>query len=140
MGLMSMSWLWIAIAIGVAFYFFRRSSGAKTGGPRTDLRNLLDGPPNGGHDSDDGSARDGVQQASGLNAHAPDAAIDPVSGEPLATARALTSLHQGRVYYFANRENRERFEASPEKYAGKVAGHAVPGSDAQHEQQHRHGC
>jgi hypothetical protein len=83
MGLMSMSWLWIAIAIGVAFYFFRRSSGPKTGGPRTDLRNLLDGPPPDGHD---GRARDGVQKASGSNADTPETAIDPVSGEPLATA------------------------------------------------------
>jgi YHS domain-containing protein len=137
MGLMSTSWLLIAIAVGVAIYLFRRRSSATSGRQTTDFRNLLGGPRQGGHD---GRAGDGVQPASGSSGDAPEAAIDPVSGEPLATARALTSLHQGRVYYFANRENRERFEASPEKYAGKVAGHAVPGSDAQHEQQHRHGC
>ena len=137
MGLMSLSWLWIAIAIGVAFYFFRRGSGAHTGGHRTDSRNLLDGPRHGG---DDGRAAHGAQPASASNANAPEAAIDPVGGEPLSTARALTSFHQGRVYYFANKENRDRFEASPEEYSGKVAGHAVPASDAQHEHGHRHGC
>lgn len=127
MGLMSLNWLWIAIAIGVAFYFFRRSSGANAGRDRTDSRNPLDEPR---HVDQDGRDGHGVQPASGSNANAPDAAIDPVGGEPLSTARALTSLHQGKVYYFSNRENRDRFEASPEEFAGKVAGHAVSGSDA----------
>ncbi len=58
----------------------------------------------------------------------------------MSTPKALTSLHHGRIYYFASKENRDRFEASPEEYTGKVAGHAVPGSDAQREHQHRHGC
>jgi YHS domain-containing protein len=123
MGLMTISWLWIAIAIGVAFYLLRRGSGTNTGGPRTDFRNLLDRPRH------DGRAGDGIQPTTGSNADAPEAAIDPVGGEPLVTARALTSFHQGKVYYFANKENRDRFEASPLEYAGKVAGHTVPGSD-----------
>ena len=124
MGLMSLNWLWIAIAIGVAFYFLRRSSGENTGAHRSDSRNLLDGLRHGG------DVRHGVQTESGSNANAPDAAIDPVGGEPVSTAKALTSLHEGRVYYFASKENRERFETSPEEYAGKVEGYAVPGSDA----------
>ncbi len=137
MGLMSLNWLWIAIAIGVVFYLFRRNSGANAGGHGTDSRNLPDGTRHGGHD---GRAGHGVQTASGSNANAPEAAIDPVGGEPLSTARALTSVHQGRIYYFANKENRDRFEASPDEYAGKVAGSAVPGPDSQHEHGHRHGC
>jgi hypothetical protein len=40
----------------------------------------------------------------------------------------------------ANKDNRERFEAAPEEYAGKVEDHAVPGGDTQHEHRHRHGC
>jgi YHS domain-containing protein len=137
MGLMSLSWLWIAIAIAVAFYFFRRNSGANAGGHRTDAPNPPDVPPQVGYD---GRAVHGVQTANGANANAPEAAIDPVGGEPLSTARALTSVHQGRIYYFANKENRDRFEASPEQYAGKVEGYAVPGPDAQHQHGHRHGC
>lgn len=134
MGFLSMNWIWIAIAIGVAFYFFRRSSSAHTGGHGTDHRNRLDGPRHGGH------AGYGVQPVNGVAADAPGAAIDPVGGEPVSTAKALTSVHQGRVYYFASKENRDRFEASPQEYAGKVAGHAVPGSNAQPEHRHRHGC
>lgn len=133
MGLMSLNWLWIAIAIAVVFYFFDGILVQNTGGHRTDSRNLPDGPPLGGHAS---RAEHGVQTASGSNANAPDAAIDPVGGEPLSTARALTSLHQGRVYYFSNKENRDRFEASPEEYAAKVAGYALPGSGAQYEHGH----
>ena len=134
MGFLSMNWIWIAIAIGVAFYFFRRSSSAHTGGHGADDRNRLDGPRHGGH------AGHGVEPANGGDAIAPDAAIDPVGGEPVSTAKALTSVHRGRVYYFASKENRNRFEASPQEYAGKVAGHAVPGSGAQREHRHRHGC
>ncbi len=131
MGFLSMNWIWIALAIGVAFYFLRRSSSANTGGHGTGVRNRLDGPRHAGH---------GAQPASDSKTNAPEAAIDPIDGEPVSAAKALTSLHQGKVYYFASKENRDRFEASPEEYAGKVVGHAVPGSDAQPEHRHRHGC
>jgi YHS domain-containing protein len=133
MGLMSLGWLWIVIAIGVVFYLFRRNSGANAARLGNDSRNLLDGRRDSGHD---GRAERSVQTSSGSNANAPEAAIDPVSGDPVSTARALTSFHQGRVYYFANKENRDRFEASPEEYAQKVAGHSVPGTDTQHEHEH----
>jgi YHS domain-containing protein len=134
MGFMALNWLWIVIAIGLAFYFFRRNSGKTASGEGTDSRKSLDGPrphEDAGH---------GVQPASVSDVNTPDAAIDSVSGKPLSTAGALTSVHLGKVYYFSNKENRDRFEASPEEFAEKAAGHAVPGSDAQPEHRHRHGC
>lgn len=134
MGFMALNWLWIALATVVAFYFLRRKSGAHTAGHGTDPRKLLDGPRHGGHPGH------GVQPASDSKANEPEAAIDPVGKDPVSAAKALTSLHPGKVYNFARKETRDRFEASPEKYAGKVVGHAVPGSDAQPEHWHRHGC
>jgi YHS domain-containing protein len=134
MGFMALNWLWIVIAIGLAFYFFRRNSGNTTIGEGADSRKLLDGPrPHEG-------AGHGVQPASVSDVNTPDAAIDSVSGKPLSTAGALTSLHLGKVHYFSNKENRDRFEASPEEFDGKAAGHAVPGSDAQLAHRPRHGC
>ena len=44
-------------------------------------------------------------------------AIDPVTRKDVATEHALTSIYQGRIYYFETAENRQRFEASPERYA-----------------------
>lgn len=137
MGFLSMNWIWIAIAIGVVFYFLRRSSGAHKGGQGTDFRNLLDGPRHGGSVGHTGQS---AQPEDGPSANAPEAALDPVGGEAVATAQALTSVHQGKVYYFATKENRDRFEASPREYAGKVSGHAAPGSGAGRGRSHRHGC
>lgn len=45
--------------------------------------------------------------------------IDPIDGQPVDTQAAVTSVYQGRIYYFASRENRDRFEASPEQFAAK---------------------
>lgn len=48
--------------------------------------------------------------------------IDPVSGQPVDPQTAVTSVYQGRIYYFATRENRDRFEATPEQFAAKSQG------------------
>lgn len=42
--------------------------------------------------------------------------VDPVSQRPLPCATAVASAHQGRVYYFENRANRDAFESEPERY------------------------
>jgi YHS domain-containing protein len=49
-------------------------------------------------------------------------AIDPVTRKDVATDRALTSIYQGRIYYFETAESRQRFEASPEQYAREGLG------------------
>ena len=68
---------------------------------------------------------------------APDtgAATDPVSGESVDTAHALSTVYNGRIYYFASAENRARFESAPKTFEGAA------GSDAHARQSghHHHG-
>lgn len=54
-----------------------------------------------------------------------DERIDPVSGEPVPPGGSIAAAYQGRTYYFVSRENRERFEAAPHRYA------SVPHAQAQ---------
>jgi Cu+-exporting ATPase len=44
-------------------------------------------------------------------------ATDPVCGKAVAERRHSTD-YQGRTYYFCSEADRQRFVASPEKYAG----------------------
>ena len=46
----------------------------------------------------------------------PVALIDPVSRRTVPADLAIASVHQGRVYHFEDRANRDAFEAEPEKY------------------------
>ena len=62
--------------------------------------------------------------------------VDPVSGKAVDLTTALSSAYQGIIYYFETRENRDRFEASPQQYAAK----APIGNDQHEHRQHRHGC
>jgi len=73
-------------------------------------------------------------------ANPPDAAIDPVGGEAVRTAGALTSAYQGKIYYFASKENRERFEAAPQEFAQKAAGHAAHPATPSEPPRRRGGC
>lgn len=58
-------------------------------------------------------------------------ARDPVSGESVSRDTAPASAYHGRIYYFSSRENRDTFEAAPDKFAATAAG--------VHGQPHRHG-
>ena len=61
---------------------------------------------------------------------------DPVSRHAVDPTTAVATMYQGRAYYFESRENRDRFEAAPQTYAG-------PASGEPSEQGHRHhggGC
>lgn len=57
-------------------------------------------------------------QSSGANSVSP--MIDPVSGNPLSAAGAISSVYQGHAYYFESRENRDTFESDPRKYLAKT--------------------
>ena len=73
--------------------------------------------------------------------NAPEAAVDPVGGEALRTDMALTSIYHGKIYYFASKENRDRFGAAPQEYAQNAAGHPVgPAEAAKEPPRRRHGC
>ena len=68
----------------------------------------------GGRAHRDGNAAPGGGDALHSRATSP---IDPVTGEAVDPGSAISSGHHGRIYYFASRENRDRFEQSPDRYA-----------------------
>jgi YHS domain-containing protein len=123
MNWLAQNWIWIALALGALLFFARRgqhSFGRSHGGT-------------GGHGHGSHQAPRG---ASGMERS--DAAIDPVSGVPLATQHAITTYYRGRVYFFENEENRRRFEATPENFAldqGRDASTSSP-----QRSHRRHGC
>lgn len=58
--------------------------------------------------------------------------IDPVSGRPVDPMSAVATIHRGRAVYFETRENRDRFEAAPDRFATGQEGPSEAES-------HRHG-
>lgn len=117
-----MEWLqqnWIYLALLVGVILFMRVRGVGRFGARHSHSDH-------GHD----------QQAGSDASDEPGPATDPVSGRPVDPKSAVATVYQGRAFYFESRENRDRFEASPQKYAG-------PASGEPREQGHRHhggGC
>jgi len=130
---LSQNWLWVAIGIGVAWYFLRGNLGGHGAG-----HGGLMGMGHGGHaGGGDGGHADRLASAPAANA--PEAAVDAVSGEAVRTAQAVTSLYQGKIYYFGSKENRDRFETAPQEYAQKVAGHPIAAA-AEQRPRRRGGC
>jgi YHS domain-containing protein len=123
MNWLSQNWYWVLLAIGVAVYFLRGGLGRHAGGHGGHGRH--GGGPGGllggGMGHGDGRAHGGGQSPhrdeeprnSRAPSDAPEAVVDPVSGEAVRTGQPLTSLYAGKVYYFASSENRDRFEAMP---------------------------
>ncbi len=107
----SQNWIWIAVAVGLVF-LMRRGGLAGCGM---------------GHSHGSGHADHGT----GGQAQKP---TDPVSGMQIDAAHALTTYYGGQVYYFESAETRQRFEASPEKYASQA-----PATGGQPAHRH-HGC
>ena len=120
MELTSQSWLWIVIALGaVAFFYFRRGGFGHGGLGHGGLgRGGLGrgGHGHGGHGRG-GHGHGNRDEATSPPPRVPEAAIDPVEGMPVRTADAPTSVYQGRIYYFASEDSRDRFDASPQDYA-----------------------
>lgn len=101
---LAQNWMLIVFAIGILL-LMRRGGMRRHGHAHGDSRH-------GGHDRVDNQSK------------------DPVSGEKVNPETAVNVMYQGRVYYFASRENREKFEASPAQYAASAADH----------HHRRHGC
>jgi len=78
------------------------------------------------------NASDGAMMPLAATHHAHDALadtdelFDPVSQTILPAETEIASVHQGRIYYFETRANRDVFESAPEKY---LAGLEVTGQD-----------
>ena len=138
---LSQNWIWVLVAIGAGFFFLRGGHGSHGGGLAGSLGGLLGGMGHGGHGGGGGHGGHAGQPDRSATSNAPEATIDPINGEPVRTDKALTSLYQGKIYYFASKENRDRFEAAPQEYAQKAAGHPVRPADAANEPpRRRHGC
>lgn len=129
------SWIWIVIAVAIlAFFFLRRGRRSHSG--------LGDGGlGHGGHGHHGHHERDDEDRTRPASTQPIEAAIDPVSGSAIPTAGAITSVYQGKAYYFASKENRDRFEAAPQDFAGKAQGVAMGGGESAERPRHRHhGC
>ena len=123
---LSQNWIWIAFAIG-GFFLLNRMGIGGCGMSRS-------------MGNSHGSGRDGspAERAAGSGT-----AVDPVSHHALPANAAISSVYQGRAYYFESRENRDAFESDTEKYiaASPVAGHVIGAKGASSDQQQRrHGC
>lgn len=109
---LSKNWIWIVVALGVLL-MFRHHGGLGTR-----------------RSHQDGAANRGVDTALDSQARWK----DPVSGEQVDPASAINSTYQDHTYYFASRENRDKFEATPARYATASA----PLADTHRHR--RHGC
>lgn len=63
-------------------------------------------------------------------------AIDPVSGRAVDPQASVATVYRGQEYRFESRENRDLFEAAPDKYATPIGSHA----GAHEHRHHRGGC
>lgn len=120
------NWLWIALAIGAFFLMTRMGGGCGTGSSA-------------GHHHDD-DRRDTTPPSAG---NRPGSLFDPVSGHGFAASGApVSTVYRGRAYYFESRQNRDAFEAQPEKYLANnpISGDPIgAGQDQRQHRQHR-GC
>jgi len=150
------NWIWIVVAIAILAFFFlqrgRRHGGFGGGHGHGGLGGFggghghgglggLGGFDPGGHGRHGHAERDEEGRERARSSQPVEAAIDPVSGSAIATAGAVTSIYQGKAYYFASKENRDRFEAAPEDFAGKAQGVPITsGEEIARPRHRRHGC
>lgn len=94
-----------------------------------------------GHAHGHGGHMGTSQDAAGRDAAGPDKLIDPVSQHALSAETAIASVHQGRIYYFEDRANRDAFEANPGKYlsAAPASGREIQAKPT-HAEHRGHGC
>ena len=136
MSWLAQNWVWMLVAVAIAWFFYFRGGLGRHAGGHGGHGGLLGGLGHGGHGGHGDQAGQPDARPAGS---APEAAVDAVSGEAVRTAQALTSIYQGKIYYFASKENRERFEAAPQEYAQKAAGHPLRSAEAANERPRRRG-
>lgn len=120
---LSQNWVWLVLIVGFFLLVSRRGgmAGCGMGGYRRQ-RGESSSPP------------------AGNGGTTP---YDPVSRHAVAAGSAISSIYHGRAYYFESREDREAFEADPEKHlaaAGEVGSPIDPGEAEHHHQNRHHGC
>ena len=139
MQIIGQNWIWIVLIVAfVGFHLFghgRHRHGFGGGGHSHGGIEGLGGLGHGSH----GHAGHGDDAQSGPGSPQVDVAIDPVGGSAISTAGAITSVYQGKAYYFASKENRDRFEAAPQDFAGKAQGAPMESEENVERGRHRHG-
>jgi YHS domain-containing protein len=138
MNWLTQNWLWIVLAAGVLFVFSRgRHFGRGGYGPFGNH-----GGSSGSGDFGHGGHGDGGSSYHGVHPADVTVALDPVTRKDVPTAHAVTSIYQGRIYYFETAESRQRFEASPTQYAREGLGYPIAGPQDRSGQPHsrRRGC
>ena len=127
---LSQNWGWIVLLVGGYFLMTRMGMG----GCGMGMSHAHGHNHGGGHG---GSADDGH------NHGGPAELFDPVSQRMLPAQTAIASVHQGQVYYFEDRANRDAFEAEPEKYLAGMQAAGRRGSaagDSSRPAHQGHGC
>lgn len=123
MNWLSQNWIWLVLIVGFVLVVSRRGGMA-------------------------GCGMGGYRRPRGESASPPESrgggtAFDPVSRHAVTAGGAISSIYHGRAYYFESRENREAFEADPEKYlaAAGETGQPIDQGDNGYRHHHRHhGC
>ena len=59
----------------------------------------------------------GLMVAQDKNQKPPAQATDPVCGMTVDTKDAQKSAYKGKTYYFCSRDDKEKFDKTPDKYA-----------------------
>lgn len=141
MSWLSQNWIWILLGLGALFLFGRgRHHGSGLGHHGYGGYGRGDGESGSMQMGSAGSEMPGGDRSQ--HPGQPGLAIDPVTREDVSTDKALTSIYQGRIYYFASAENRQRFEASPAQFAREGLGHSVGPAEGseQRRPRRRGGC
>ena len=127
------NWIWLLLGFG-ALWLFMGKGGMGGCGSRSQrsAREHHDGNDDQMPLRDDSASSD-TSNSTHSQAVA-QARLDPVSGNPVRTDRALTAFFEGQPYYFESEETRRRFEAEPQKYAT-----AAP-PPQEHQRHRHHGC
>ncbi len=85
------------------------------------------------HRRDESSSDPGPLSGKGAGVNVPERRVDPVCGMSVKASEAKTAVHEGQVYYFCSQACRDKFEASPDKYA-------KPGTTVDETKEHHHGA
>lgn len=130
MNWLAQNWIWIALAVG-GYFFMTRMGGRGMGRFRRYQ----------GNSDYDYNRRDSIPS---VQDNRVSATFDPVSGHTLVGGGTqISTIYHGRAFYFESRENRDAFEATPEKYLAnsQMAGTPI-GNDGYAQPRHRRrgGC
>ena len=129
---LAQNWPWVVIVVVTGLYLLKRGRHYRLGALGTP----------GGHGARSGHGHRAAEDRGAHERGHGKSAIDPVSGKPISTDRALTSYHGGRVYYFEDEASRRRFEAAPGDFVKNAQDTELTSSTSRTQRPHRRhgGC